>query len=287
VVVVLRCHDTASRKLLRQARDRGVGIIWDVDDDIRNGPYGNQARASARVRQQIFHNTIGAARLADVVITSTDVLRDLYNGAGIEHIEVLENYLLPGAVRATRRLPKGPAARLVIGWVAGREHVSDARTLAIANTLDRIQLEHPHVDVECIGVDLQLACRYTHTRGVMIAELPARIARWDIALAPIADTTFNAARSNIKVKEYAASCVPWLASSRGPYANLGEQQGGRLVDDDRWYEAIDALVRDQAARERLGRACRVWARGQTFTAVADRYEALLEKVAAQSARRGA
>lgn len=287
VVVVLRCHDAASRKLLREARDHGVGIIWDVDDDIRNGPYGNQARGGVRVRQQIFHNTLNAARLADVVITSTDVLRDLYESAGIERIEILENYLVPGTVGTARALAREPAEGIVIGWVAGREHVSDARALAIANTLNQIQVAHPQVHVECIGVDLRLARRYTHTRGVPIAELPARIARWDIALAPIANTTFNASRSNIKVKEYAASCVPWLASSRGPYVKLGEQQGGRLVDDDRWYEAIDALVCDHSARERLARAGRSWARRQTFAVVADRYEALLVEAASRSARRAA
>lgn len=287
VAVVLRCHDPASRKLLREARDQGVGIIWDVDDDIRNGPYGNQERGSVRVRQQIFQNTVKAARLADVVITSTDALRDLYASAGIKRIEVLENYLVPGAVGTVRRRPGRDGGPIVIGWVAGREHASDARTLAIANTLARIQQEHPRVHVECIGVDLRLGSRYTHTVGVPFTELLARTARWDIALAPIAETTFNAARSNVKVKEYAAACVPWLASSRGPYARLGEEQGGRLVDDDRWYEAIDALVRDPDARERLGRAGRSWAKGQTFDAVADRYEALILEAASRRVRRAA
>src|SRR5215218_4613805 len=69
VILVLRCHDPASRKLLREARERGVGIVWDVDDDIRNGPVGNQMRGDARVRKTIYHNTLKAARLAHVVLT--------------------------------------------------------------------------------------------------------------------------------------------------------------------------------------------------------------------------
>jgi glycosyltransferase involved in cell wall biosynthesis len=280
-ILVFRCHDAASRKLLREARDQGVGIVWDVDDDMRNSPFSPFGKhAGLHRRQQIYNDSLNAARLADVVITSSDVLRDLYESAGIGRIEVLENYLLYGT--ANRRARKHPG--FVIGWVAGREHELDAQALAIADTLARIQLAHPHVRVECFGVDLDLANRYTHTFVVPFHDLPAHMAGWDIGLAPIADTTFNAARSNIKVKEYAASCVPWLASARGPYANLGEGHGGRLVDDNGWFAAIDALIRDRRGRKRLARAGRSWAKGQSIDAVADRYEALFAEAASRSAR---
>jgi glycosyltransferase involved in cell wall biosynthesis len=279
VILVLRCHDLASRKLLREARDRGVGIVWDVDDDIRNGPVGNQIRGDVRVRKQIYHNTLKAARLAHVVMTSTEVLQALYESAGIKDVEVLENYLF----RESKRRQPSKHAGIVIGWVAGAEHVTDARALPIANTLERIQHEHPDVYVECIGIDLGLSSRYTHTPFVPFHDLPARMAGWDIGLAPISNTTFNMSRSNIKVKEYAASGIPWLASSRGSYANLGQQHGGRLVDDDGWHEAIAAMVGDPQVRMVLGRAGRSWARGETIDAVIDRYEALFAKAVARSA----
>jgi hypothetical protein len=267
VILVLRCHDPASRKLLREARDRGVGIVWDVDDDIRNCPAGNHARQDIRVRKQIYHNTLKAARLAHVVITSTEVLQTLYENAGPE----------------SKKRPPRKHAGFVIGWIAAREHATDARALPIASTLARIQLEHPNVHVECIGIDLALPSRYTHTPAVQFHDVPARMASWDIGLAPISNTTFNLSRSNIKVKEYAASSVAWLASSRGSYANLGQQQGGRLVDDNGWYEAIAALVRDPQICMLLGLAGRSWARGETIDAVADRYEALLATAAARGA----
>lgn len=281
VVLVFRCHDVATRKLLREARDQGVGIVWDVDDDMRHTPWEKSTPWDMRARKQIYHDSINAARLADVVITSTDVLQALYASAGIEHIEVIENYLLHGT---SKRRPRKHAG-LVIGWIGGLEHAGDARSLAIAKTLAQIQLEHPNVYVECMGVDLGLADRYTHTGVIRFHEVPARMAGWDIGLALIAETTFNAARSNIKVKEYAASCIPWLASARGPYADLGEKQGGRVVADDGWYEALDALVRDGRARKRLARAGRSWAKGQTIDAVADRYEALLTTAASRGGAR--
>jgi len=41
--------------------------------------------------------------------------------------------------------------------------------------------------------------------------------------------------------EYAASDLPWLALPVGPYAGLGEEQGGGLVDDA-WFDALERVV---------------------------------------------
>src|SRR5207302_1085104 len=81
--------------------------------------------------------------------------------------------------------------------------------------------------------------RYRHDPYLPFAELPRRLSRWDIGIAPLADIPFNLARSDIKLKEYAASELPWLASPVGPYAGHGEAQGGRLVPDDGWFEALN------------------------------------------------
>jgi glycosyltransferase involved in cell wall biosynthesis len=97
---------------------------------------------------------------------------------------------------------------------------------------------------------------------------------FDIGIAPIADLPGNRARSDIKVKEYAASGVPWLASPVGPYVGLGEPEGGRLVPDDGWFEALDRLVSRRRERKRLGRRGERWAKGQTIDAGADRWESV-------------
>jgi glycosyltransferase involved in cell wall biosynthesis len=85
-----------------------------------------------------------------------------------------------------------------------------------------------------------------------------------IGIAPLIDSAFNRGRSNVKLKEYAAAGAVWLASPVGPYLGMGEDQGGRLVEDDGWYEALDRLVRDHADRAALARRASAWARKQTI-----------------------
>jgi glycosyltransferase involved in cell wall biosynthesis len=95
-------------------------------------------------------------------------------------------------------------------------------------------------------------------------ELPRLIAGFDIGLAPLVDRFANHSRSNVKLKEYAIAGVPWLASPIGPYEHHGEHEGGRLVDDDQWYEEISRLAMDKRARRKLAKRGVKWAQSQTL-----------------------
>jgi hypothetical protein len=279
VIYVFRRSEEALRRPLAQLAARGVGIVWDTDDDLsaipRRSP--NFKTIGGLRGQRRFTETLRMARLAHVMLASTETIRAKYEKAGVSRIEVMENYL-PRKLKRRRTRHDG----LIVGWIAGIEHTEDAMALGLRETLERVLAEHPDVRVESVGVDLRLAERYVRHHTIHFNSLPDHMARYDIGLAPIVDIPFNAARSNIKVKEYAASEVPWLASPRGPYAGLGERNGGLLVDDDAWGSALDALIRDKRARKNLAKAGRSWAKTQTIDRQADRFEALL-RTAAQRA----
>src|SRR5262249_46348521 len=162
---------------------------------------------------------------ADVTVVTTEPLRELYANAGVTDIHVIENYL----AYKTKRRPERHDG-VVLGWIAAKEHYAEIEELELPAILSRLQDVHPDLRVCCIGVDLKLAERYRSLGFVPFEEVPARMADWDIGIAPLVDTPFNRARSSIKVKEYAASSIPWLASNSGPYVGLGERQGGRLVE---------------------------------------------------------
>ncbi len=122
---------------------------------------------------------------------------------------------------------------------------------------------------------------------VEFVDLQRHMARWDVGIAPLADIPFNRARSDVKLKEYASVGLPWLASAFGPYTGLGEDEGGRLVADDQWYEALRALVASGRDRRKLGKRAAKWAKSQSIDRHVGRWEAVLEDAMARRARRGA
>jgi glycosyltransferase involved in cell wall biosynthesis len=269
VVHVYRRADDEIRPLVSELVRIGTPITYDNDDDLTAIPKQSPdfKNMGGFRGQRYFAATVQMAKLASCFTTTTEVLAEKYRRAGVNRVEVIGNYLAPNANRRRNR-----HHGIVIGWVAAGEHRADAAQLKIAEALQRVLSEHDDVRVECIGVDLGLAGRYEHTQSVEFLDLPRRIGGFDIGIAPLANTPMNRSRSDIKLKEYAASGVPWLASPVGPYVGLGENQGGRLVDDASWFQALDRLVSSRRERKRLARSASRWAKQQTIDAVADQWE---------------
>jgi glycosyltransferase involved in cell wall biosynthesis len=271
VIHVYRRFDDDTRDVMRKLAARGTAIVWDNDDDYASVPkespdYNERGGINAQRYQREVMKT---ARLAHVVTTTSDVLATKFQRAGIGRVQVVPNQLGPGLKRKRRR-----HSGVVIGWVAGLEHLADASRLRVAATLRAALEQHPEARVECIGVDLQLDERYRHDAASPFERLPYRIGAFDIAIAPLADIPFNHARSDIKVKEYASCGVPWLASPVGPYAGLGEEQGGLLVPDDGWVDALDRLLSSPRERKKLARNGKSWAKHQRVETEAKRWEAV-------------
>jgi glycosyltransferase involved in cell wall biosynthesis len=265
------CHGPW-RQMARRLKDAGVAVLWDNDDDIVARTERNAAGLRVQRMMAEMSTMIGCA---DIVTTPSEALAAHYRSAHGSEVHVIENYLPPTFVRPARVTPH---TGVVIGWLAALEHEDDYEGLALRETIERVLTRHQHVEVISIGIDLRLRSRrYQHFPITMYGALPEIISHFDVAIAPLLDTPFNRSRSNVKVKEYAAMGVPWLASPIGPYAQLGQQQGGRLVPDDGWHEALEALVLDADARSRLARRGRLWAEGETIDSHVERWEAAFEE----------
>jgi hypothetical protein len=262
VVHVFRYHDRDARRAMRALREAGTAIVWDNDDEF-GSPTGMRS-------QQTHAQVVEALQLAHLVTTTSPVLAEQYRAWGAAEARVIENYLPD--YYAAERPPRGDG--ITIGWTASGEHAYDLRALGIRETLTRLLAAHPDVRVVSAGLQLGLPReRYTYTEVVQYQELARYVGGFDIGIAPIADIPFNRAKSNVKVKEYAAMGVPWLASPIGPYAGFGEKQGGRLVPDDRWYEELERLVTDERARRKLAKRGVRWANGQRLRRNLDGWQA--------------
>jgi glycosyltransferase involved in cell wall biosynthesis len=283
VVYVYRYFERSTQRLVRAARDAGAAIVWDNDDDMTYFPDDSitTMRKGALRSQEALAKTKAMCTLADVVTTPSRVLADSYRSLGAGEVHVVENHVIDLFLGTERVSHPG----VVVGWVGCAEHGYDNERIGIADTLARLLDAHGDVRVESVGIDLGLPAERSRCHGyVAFHELPAAIAGFDVGIAPIVDEPCNQARSNVKVKEYSALGIPWLASPIGPYAGLGEKQGGRLVADDGWFEALDRLVTKGRERKRLGKAAARWAREQAIGRHVGRWDAVVE---AAVARRGA
>jgi glycosyltransferase involved in cell wall biosynthesis len=274
VVHIHRDWTPPALAVMQHLHDAGVAIVWDNDDDVLALPRWNPLyqRFGARRRREITTGIAAMVRLADVVTTPSAVLASQYRTLGARDVRVLENFLPARSARARRRRHRG----IAIATMANLEHHVDYEQLGIRAALQALLDEHPDLRVLNLGLGLGLpGARCEHIRDAPFEELPAILSRADVGIAPLVDIPWNRARSNVKLKEYAAAGLAWLASPVGPYVGMGEEQGGQLVPDDGWHAALNRLIADSRLRRKLARRATRWARGEGVEAHAGDWESAL------------
>lgn len=285
---VHRFVDDRARQLARAARERGAAVVWDNDDYAGDIPRGTIAhrKHGGIVWQRTAADMRRMFALTDVVTAPSAHLAQRFADVGAQRTTVIENYVPAEFMRTGSR----PHAGVVIGWVAGLEHQVDAERLQLTDAFERLLADLPELRLTSIGLRLGVRSeRCTHLDRVQLMRLTEEAAAYDVGIAPLSDIGFNRSRSNIKLKEYAAAGLPWLASPIGPYAEMGERQGGRLVADDQWYEEIRRLVEKPRDRRKLQKRAVKWVEGETLERNAHRWEELfldvVERARAERARR--
>ena len=284
VVHVHRFIDDEALAAARALRDAGVAVVFDNDDDLTCIPRSNpwHARFGGVRRGGVAQRLAAMARAAHVVTTPSAVLAERFRAMGAADVRVVENFL-PNAFPGTGPL-EHDGVRVV--WLAGLEHQLDYERLRLRDVLEQLLDAHAQLRVLSIGLGLGLdPDRYEHVPSVEFPSLARALARADIGIAPLADIPWNQARSNVKLKEYGAAGLAWLASPVGAYRALGERHGGRLVADDAWADALDRLITRRRERRKLAKRAARWARGETIRRNVGRWLAVYEAAIA-AARAG-
>jgi glycosyltransferase involved in cell wall biosynthesis len=274
VVHIYRCADDRAVECVDELHRRGIAVTWDNDDDFTAVPEEspNYPCFSGANGRRVIEEQARMIRRADVITTTNERLADKFRAAGARQVAVIDNYLDEHHYARAPRQHEG----IVIGWIAGMEHCADAIRLDLDQTLRRIQARDRRVRVESIGVRLALDPeRYRHDDICEFERMPGCMRQFDIGIAPLADIPMSYNRSSVKVKEYAAAGVPWVAARRGPYAQLGVREGGLTVADDEWEAALWALASSRLKRMKLRRRAEGWARSQHIDRHVHRWEAVL------------
>ena len=241
-------------RLAAHARRTGARLVFDLDDDLLNIPRSHPEAQILRPRAKIVRQMVDAA---DHVWVSTPALARRLSPFRND-IEVMENGLDERIW--TRPPPRHEEQRVRIVCMGTTSHAADFAHIAPA--LGRLKTEYAErVSIDVIGMTqhalppgvnrLSLPPHSTASYPGFVNWLSSVQPGWHIGLAPLLATPFNQGKSSIKAMDYTALGMAVLASDVPVYRNsLADGPAGQLVRNDpaAWYAALDALVRDRAAR---------------------------------------
>lgn len=261
--------------LLRAARRAGVTTVFESDDlvfvpgaerwvdGVRH--LGAEERA---LYDEGVERYAATHREADAFMGSTAFLAGLRPATPKPSI-VVPNVLGEAQLRIARKLEatrrkRSPRDEVVIGYGAGsRTHDRD---LAVAGpALARVLEAHPRARLELVGplsLPPELADFEDRVRRHELQSWQdwwAILATWDVALAPLDERNpYCRAKSALKFLEAGVLGVATVASPTDDFARvIDDGRTGRLASTtDEWFDALDALVDDDVAREAMAVAAR-------------------------------
>ena len=291
--------------LIERIREAGTPLFFDVDDLIFDPDLEHEIPAvkilphdEAELWMQGVRRYRTTLEACDVYIGSTAALcRAAEEVAGVpaerfaNGVGIALSRLSDAALARPRR--PGPVR---IGYFSGTDtHTYD--WLHVEPALVQAMQRHPDVEL-WLGGHLPdsaalapFADRIRRFPVLPWTELPDVLRDLDVNLAPLEPgKVFNEAKSAIKWLEAALTATPTIASPTEPYREaIVDGENGLLADTpEEWVEAVERLVGDAEARERIGRRARrgallrwsphlqgrryleILARGRSRTAAGDR-----------------
>lgn len=269
VLAFLRCAKDLMNKQWYQATGKRKKIITEIDDYLFDIPGYNIAAAPYQANSEFEWVADEQLKLSDALICSTQFLADklkmLYPDKPTYIVPNSLDFDLWDNVVPKADFQKKEPGQIRIGYSGCSNHRGDLE--AIREPMSAILKEFPHVqfimtpqpenkdgdlfmgwpDVPNIGIITQWATidQYHHF-----------LAGWDldIGIAPLLDSNFNRAKSNLRWLEYSALKLPTVASKVYPFKNsIRNGEDGLICNSSQeWYDALKSLITDESRRKTLG-----------------------------------
>lgn len=249
-------------------------FVIEVDDNYVDVPPWNEAYHSFRNGSSYRRIATDCLRNADAIVVTTTHLGRTYEAFN-DHVYVVPNSLdfkgdrkFVGWDTVSPRKHSG----IRIGWIGGRSHFNDL--MMVAPALREVLEANPNVTLCMVNSALRLSCEtmgkpypFDNLKNVHYTDNSVAINRYasfmasfgyDIGIAPLVDCNFNRSKSNLRWLEYSALKIPTVATEISHFKEtINPGVTGLLVKDNdlrKWKESIEFLVKDESAREAIGRS---------------------------------
>jgi len=245
-------------RLVGTLGEMGAALVVDVDDAFVAMEDHPEAEAYRPLNAAIEHAIAASAE----TWFSTPALADLYGHVAHRHA-VMPNALDPRIWRDWRNRRPEPFGQDKVRMLYMGTGTHGPDFALIRPALDRLWAEREgRFDVTLIGIaaDVEPAPWLHRIAPPADAIAYPRFVRWlrgqgpfDIGLAPLADTRFNSAKSDIKLLDYLAlGLLPVVQDC--PAYRLDPDAVGVALHTHDWSDILRALIDDPgSARERLAR----------------------------------
>lgn len=258
-----------ARRWFDLARARGQFVVYEADDDLFSTAMTRHSLSAGLAHAKSFkqleeerHDTIWAMRQCDGVTVSTEALAQVVRQFTTRPVVVVPNAIDVPWFRSVLRGGQGPPERRsgpsVIGWAGGQRDEADLAV--VAEAWRRISQRFDGVRFVVAGHRSTLlttavpADRLSYRPWVPIERYPAQLRGLDVGVAAVAETGFNAAKSDIKALEYAlaGACV---VATPTIYASAVEHgvTGYLATTADEWTDALADLVEHPSRRAIMAR----------------------------------
>lgn len=273
-------HDTLPEHI-KLAQKAGQIIVNDLDDWYWGLSTANQAFLSSHPKVSPRENTNHYKKVlsvSDRITVSTPYLRERLLQMfphNCPQIDVLKNTVDVHRFTVKEHTTE---TKPVVGWVGSTNHRSGdleilSGTIPPLQKLNLISLQHSGAHPNAPSLASRWNITETSVKTLMATDpedYPSLL-NMDIGIAPLSDTPFNHAKSDIKLLEYSASGIPWVASGLPEYEALQKLWGlGRIAKKNKaksWQNHIKELC-DPKLRQEEGLALREasWSRDITVGA---------------------
>jgi hypothetical protein len=258
VLLVVRdaFSSTEAPPAMSRASADGSRLVVDLDDDLFTDHAVHRliSQGYSRERLAALKDVVGRA---DQVTVSTPYLADLVRSRTGAEATVVPNELDPRlwCSDEPEEMDAVDPDEVRILYMGSKTHAGDLALLERLPAALEARLNRS-VTLELVGVTPEDPPAGTRrlvpdkpNYAGFVRWLRRRQSRWHAAVAPLADTEFNAAKSDLKLLEYAALGLGTVASPTGPYAGAPDVLARLAVKPDEWVDEVAFQVAAGPAEE--------------------------------------
>lgn len=278
IVVFQEVGSTQNTKSYQYALKSGKAVVVEVDDLLHMVSPNNPGYASWNPGTLFVQRSVEKMKKAHAMTVTTPQLARDYAPFN-DNIYVIPNYL--SEQRWDMPVTRKNDGIIRIGWAGGNSHLDDLKL--VAPVIEKIVKEYEgKVKFETMGMlekefkgTFRNLDKFAHhcpkcdyhgdvefRPGESLENYQQILATfgWNIALAPIVNTAFNCAKSDLKLKEYAALGVAPIASRVTPYIEAQKDGCNVLLAEtfDEWYNAIKELIDNPEKRAKIVEENNIW-----------------------------